>query len=54
VGDKTIAMWLMDAEMYTGMSALSEATPVIDRGISLHKVRGLRGGGGWSPPVHCG
>jgi hypothetical protein len=38
VGDKTIAMWLMDAEMYTGMSTLGEATPVISRGIAMHKV----------------
>jgi hypothetical protein len=39
VGDKTIAMWLMDAEMYTGMSALGEPTPVIARGIAMHKAR---------------
>lgn len=38
VGDKTTAMWLMDAEMYTGMSSLSEATPVIARGMALHKM----------------
>ncbi|KIZ01544.1 1,4-alpha-glucan branching enzyme [Monoraphidium neglectum] len=38
VGDKTIAMWLMDAEMYTGMSTLGEATPVISRGIAMHKL----------------
>eukprot|EP00879_Flechtneria_rotunda_P011602 GHRR01012119.1.p1 GENE.GHRR01012119.1~~GHRR01012119.1.p1 ORF type:complete len:733 (+),score=193.09 GHRR01012119.1:150-2348(+) len=38
VGDKTIAMWLFDAEMYTNMSTLNEATPVIDRGMSLHKM----------------
>ena len=38
VGDKTIAFWLMDAEMYTNMSVLTELTPVIDRGIALHKM----------------
>ncbi|QSL64672.1 hypothetical protein MERGE_001974 [Pneumocystis wakefieldiae] len=38
VGDKTLAFWLMDKEMYTHMSHLSEMTPIIERGISLHKV----------------
>lgn len=38
VGDKTIAFWLMDKEMYTHMSVLTELTPVIDRGLSLHKL----------------
>ncbi|KAK6199161.1 alpha-1,4-glucan branching enzyme [Scheffersomyces amazonensis] len=38
VGDKTIAFWLMDKEMYTNMSVLTENTPVIDRGIALHKL----------------
>ena len=38
VGDKTLAFWLMDKEMYTNMSKLSELTPVIDRGIALHKM----------------
>ena len=38
VGDQTIAFRLMGAEMYTGMSALEEATPVIERGIALHKM----------------
>ncbi|ODV77906.1 glycoside hydrolase family 13 protein [Suhomyces tanzawaensis NRRL Y-17324] len=38
VGDKTIAFWLMDQEMYTNMSKLSPLTPVVDRGISLHKL----------------
>lgn len=38
VGDKTIAFWLMDKEMYTHMSVLSELTPIIDRGMSLHKM----------------
>jgi len=38
VGDKTIAFWLMDKDMYTHMSVLSESNPVIDRGIALHKM----------------
>ncbi|XP_074155887.1 1,4-alpha-glucan-branching enzyme [Sminthopsis crassicaudata] len=38
VGDKTLAFWLMDAEMYTNMSVLSPLTLVIDRGIQLHKM----------------
>ncbi|GBF90721.1 1,4-alpha-glucan-branching enzyme [Raphidocelis subcapitata] len=40
VGDKTIAMWLLDADIYTGMSALGEASPVVERGIAMHKVGG--------------
>ncbi|KAI0053745.1 glycoside hydrolase family 13 protein [Auriscalpium vulgare] len=38
VGDKTLAFWLMDKEMYTNMSDLSEMTPVVSRGIALHKM----------------
>ncbi|KAN0037719.1 hypothetical protein ACTFIV_003073 [Dictyostelium citrinum] len=38
VGDKTIAFWLMDKEMYTNMSLTTEETPIIDRGMSLHKM----------------
>ncbi|XP_065299386.1 1,4-alpha-glucan-branching enzyme [Dermacentor albipictus] len=38
VGDKTLAFWLMDKEMYTNMSVLTELSPVIDRGIALHKI----------------
>jgi len=38
VGDKTLAFWLMDKEMYTNMSELSALTPVIERGIALHKM----------------
>ncbi|CAL8082225.1 unnamed protein product [Orchesella dallaii] len=38
VGDKTIAFWLMDKDMYTHMSVLSEPNPVVDRGIALHKM----------------
>jgi 1,4-alpha-glucan branching enzyme len=38
VGDKTLMMWLCDAELYTHMSVLSPYTPVIARGMSLHKM----------------
>ncbi|XP_030648584.1 1,4-alpha-glucan-branching enzyme [Chanos chanos] len=38
VGDKSLAFWLMDKEMYTNMSALVPMTTVIDRGIQLHKM----------------
>ncbi|XP_042509524.1 1,4-alpha-glucan-branching enzyme-like isoform X2 [Macadamia integrifolia] len=38
VGDKTIAFLLMDKEMYSSMSCLMEASPVIERGIALHKM----------------
>ena len=50
VGDKTLAFWLMDKEMYTGMSCLWPANGIVDRGIALHKmirllVHGLGGEG---------
>lgn len=38
VGDKSILMHLCDAELYTHMSMLTEYTPVIERGIALHKM----------------
>ena len=38
VGDKTLAFWLMDAEMYTHMSVLSPLTLTVDRGIQIHKM----------------
>ncbi|ANB15232.1 1,4-alpha-glucan branching enzyme [Sugiyamaella lignohabitans] len=38
VGDKTLAFWLMDKEMYTHMSVLSEQSAIVDRGIALHKM----------------
>jgi len=38
VGDKTLMMWLCDAELYTNMSILSTLTPVIGRGLALHKM----------------
>ena len=37
VGDKTLAFWLMDQEMYWHMGA-SDNHPVIERGIALHKM----------------
>lgn len=38
VGDKTMAFWLMDKEMYTHMSCNSDSSLIIDRGIALHKM----------------
>ncbi|KAG8748503.1 alpha-1,4-glucan branching enzyme [Ceratobasidium sp. 414] len=38
VGDKTLAFWLMDKEMYTHMSDLTPMTPIIERGLALHKM----------------
>lgn len=38
VGDKTISMWLFDAEIYTNMSKLAECTQTIARGMALHKM----------------
>ncbi|KAF7998689.1 hypothetical protein HF325_006873 [Metschnikowia pulcherrima] len=38
VGDKTLAFWLMDKEMYTHMSKLLPMTPVVARGLALHKM----------------
>ncbi|MFY0608672.1 MAG: alpha amylase C-terminal domain-containing protein [Cyclobacteriaceae bacterium] len=50
VGDKSIAFWLMDKEMYTHMSKATESL-IIDRGIALHKLIRLftlsLGGEGW-------
>jgi 1,4-alpha-glucan branching enzyme len=37
VGDKTIIFRLIDKEMYTGMSVLSQNL-IVDRGIALHKL----------------
>lgn len=37
VGDKTLAFWLMDQEMYWHMGR-DDDHPVIDRGIALHKM----------------
>lgn len=50
VGDKSIAFWLMDKEMYTHMHKDYESM-IIDRGIALHKMIRLftlaLGGEGW-------
>ncbi len=37
VGDKTMAFWLMDKEMYFHMH-VDDQNLVIDRGIALHKL----------------
>ena len=37
VGDKTLAFWLMDKEMYWHMAA-EDNHPVIERGVALHKL----------------
>jgi 1,4-alpha-glucan branching enzyme len=37
VGDKTLAFWLMDKEMYWHMQ-VNDPNIIIDRGISLHKL----------------
>ncbi len=50
VGDKTLAFWLMDQEMYWHM-AKDDPHPVIERGVALHKLIRLvtltLGGEGW-------
>ncbi|MEQ8547048.1 MAG: alpha amylase C-terminal domain-containing protein [Cyclobacteriaceae bacterium] len=50
VGDKSIAFWLMDKEMYTHMHKDYDSI-IIDRGIALHKLIRLftlsLGGEGW-------
>ncbi|VAH48078.1 unnamed protein product [Triticum turgidum subsp. durum] len=38
VGDKTLAFWLMDKDMYDFMALNGPSTPNIDRGIALHKM----------------
>jgi len=40
VGDKTLAFWLMDKDMYDAMSApgYGPQSPVVDRGVALHKM----------------
>ena len=51
VGDKTIAQWLFQEQIYTHMSVLSNRTPTIERGLALHKIIRLLtyalGGEGW-------
>ena len=50
VGDKSLAFWLMDKEMYDHMH-VNHDSPIIDRGIALHKLIRLitisLGGEGW-------
>jgi 1,4-alpha-glucan branching enzyme len=50
VGDKTLAFWLMDKEMYWHMGK-NDPHPLIERGIALHKLIRLvtlvLGGEGW-------
>lgn len=50
VGDKTLAFWLMDKEMYWHMDK-ADPHPLIERGIALHKlirlVTMVLGGEGW-------
>lgn len=50
VGDKTLAFWLMDKEMYWHMGK-GDPHPVIERGMALHKMIRLAtlaiGGEGW-------
>lgn len=38
VGDKTISMWLFDAEIYHGMSKLQQPSLQVGRGMALHKM----------------
>ncbi|CAB0039297.1 unnamed protein product [Trichogramma brassicae] len=38
VGDKTLAFWMMDKDMYTSMSVFSPPNPVINRGIALKNM----------------
>lgn len=38
VGDKTIAQWLFNEQIYSHMSVLSTRTEMIERGLSLHKM----------------
>jgi 1,4-alpha-glucan branching enzyme len=50
VGDKTLAFWLMDKEMYWHMGK-DDPHPVIERGVALHKIirflTFVTGGEGW-------
>eukprot|EP01102_Stenamoeba_stenopodia_P008673 TRINITY_DN2520_c0_g1_i5.p1 TRINITY_DN2520_c0_g1~~TRINITY_DN2520_c0_g1_i5.p1 ORF type:complete len:605 (-),score=100.96 TRINITY_DN2520_c0_g1_i5:46-1860(-) len=38
VGDKTLAFWMMDKEMYYNMSLFQPANPIVERGLALHKL----------------
>lgn len=50
VGDKTIAFWLMDRDMYDSMHQ-DYVNPVVERGVAMHKMIRLltfaAGGEGW-------
>ena len=47
-------MWLMDAELYDGMSTFEQASPAIVRGMALHKmIHGLTMAIGAPPQVKC-
>ncbi len=51
VGDKTIAHWLFNEQIYSHMSISAERTDVVERGLALHKMIRLLtyalGGEGW-------
>jgi 1,4-alpha-glucan branching enzyme len=51
VGDKTIAHWLFDDQIYSHMSVFADRTPQVERGLALHKMIRLLtyalGGEGW-------
>ncbi|CAF1026570.1 unnamed protein product [Rotaria sordida] len=51
VGDKTIAHWLFNEQIYSHMSVFAERTPVVERGLALHKmirlVTYILGGEAW-------
>lgn len=38
VGDKTIAQWLFNEQIYSHMSVLAPRTANIERGLALHKM----------------
>ena len=38
VGDKTLAMWLFDKEIYENMSLHQHETVKVARGMALHKM----------------
>jgi 1,4-alpha-glucan branching enzyme len=38
VGDKTIAQWLFDVEIYHGMNIHQQRSLKVDRGMALHKM----------------
>ena len=54
VGDKTIAFWLMDADMYDKMSLTGNSSPRVERGIALHKMVRPLGSPRYFVPVDIG